>query len=154
MTPVEIQHIREFFLHRHPSYRLGEAARLLGMIRGKLEREARRDQEDAYRVNGRWRFTWRQVAYLAFRRWSLAQIHDALGGDASTVLPPLLGMRAVTVQLPEYLVRAIELSAASEDTTVDNWLHRELIDFAGTVAERMDRMVPGFRRAYLFPGQE
>lgn len=154
MNPVEAQHIRELFLHRAPSYRLSEAARLLGVTRGALEREARADQEEAYRVGGRWRFTWRQVVYIALRRWSLAEIHDALGPDASTVLPPLLGLRTVTVRLPEYLVRAIELSAVSDDTTVDDWLHHELVDFAGTVADRMERAVPGFRRAYFFPGQE
>jgi hypothetical protein len=70
------------------------------------------------------------------------------------VLPPLLAMRAVTVRLPEFLVRAIEVSAANDDTTVDDWLHQELTDFAGTVANRMERVIPGFRRAYLFPGQE
>src|SRR5437764_8613022 len=100
-------HIRELFLQRKPSYRLSEAGRLLGMTRKQLEREARADHEDAYRVNGRWRFTWRQVAYLAFRRWSLAEIHDALGSDAATVLPPLFSLSAVTVCLTEYLLRAI-----------------------------------------------
>src|SRR5262249_40347789 len=104
--------IRELFLHRQASYKLSEVARLLGMTRGRLEREARADQEDAYRVNGRWRFTWGQVVYLALRQWSFAQIHNALGVDAA-VLPPLLGLRALTVRLPEYLVRAIELSAAA-----------------------------------------
>lgn len=148
------ERIRELFLRRQPSYRLSEAAQLLGMTRGRLEREARADQEDAYRVNGRWRFTWRQVAYLALRQWSFAAIHDALGADAQTALPPLLGLRAVTVRLPEYLVRAIEQSAAADNRTIDDWLHHELIDFAGTVAERMERVIPGFRRAYLFPGQE
>jgi len=147
-------HIRELFLQRKPSYRLSEAGRLLGMTRKQLEREARADHEDAYRVNGRWRFTWRQVAYLAFRRWSLAEIHDALGTEASTVLPPLLSLREVTLRLPEYLVRAIEHSAVSDDTTMDDWLHRELVDFAGTVADRMERVVPGFRRAYFFPGRD
>jgi hypothetical protein len=151
---VAALHIRELFLQRKPSYRLSEAGRLLGMTRKQLEREAKADQEEAYRTNGRWRFTWRQVAYIALRRWSLAEIHDALGPDARTVLPPLLDLRAVTVRLPEYLVRAIELSAASDDTTVDDWLHHELVDFAGTVADRMERAVPGFRRAYFFPGQE
>jgi len=154
MNNVDAAHIRELFLHRQPSYRLSEAARLLGISRGRLEREARADQEDAYRVNGRWRFTWRQVAYIALRQWSLAQIHDALGADAQEVLPPLLGLRAVTVRLPEYLVRAIEHEATNDDTTVDDWLHHELVDFAGTVADRMEREIPGFRRAYLFPGQE
>ncbi len=146
--------IRELFLQRKPSYRLNEAGRLLGMTRGRLEREARADQEDAYRVNGRWHFTWRQVAYLALRRWSLGDIHEALGADAAAVLPPLLAMRTISVRLPEYLVRAIEHSAASDDTRVDDWLHHELIDFAGTVADRMERAVPGFRRAYFYPGQE
>lgn len=151
-TAAEAQHIRELFLQRQRSYRLSEAARLLGMTRGRLEREAKRDQEEAYRFNGRWHFTWRQVAFIAFRRWTLAEIHDALGSEASGVLPPLLGLREVTVRLPEYLVRAIELSAASDDKTVDDWLHHELIDFAGTVANDMEQAIPGFRRAYFFPG--
>lgn len=151
---VDALHIRELFLQRKPSYRLSEAGRLLGMTRKQLEHEARADHEDAYRANGRWRFTWRQVAYIAFRRWSLADIHDALGPDATAVLPPLLGLRAVTVRLPEFLVRAIEVSAANDETTVDDWLHQELIDFAGTVAGNMERAIPGFRRAYFFPGLE
>jgi hypothetical protein len=148
----EQQRIRELFVHRQPSYRLTEAARLLGMTRGRLEREAKADEEDAYRVNGRWRFSWRQVAYLALRQWTLAEIHDTLGPDARTVLPPLLGLRTLTVRLPEYLIRAIEVSAANEDTTIDDWLQRELTDFAGTVADRMNHVVPGFRSAYLWPG--
>lgn len=147
------ERIRELFLHRQPSYRLSVAARLLAMSRGTLQREAEGDKRDAYRVNGRWRFTWRQVAYIAFRRWSLAEIHEALGTDASTALPPLLAMRCLTVRLPEYLVRAIELSAGAANTTIDDWLHHELIDFAGTVASSIERSVPGFRRAYLFPGE-
>lgn len=151
---VDALHIRELFLQRKPSYQLSEAGRLLGMTRKQLEREARADHEDAYRTNGRWRFTWRQVAYLAFRRWSLAEIHEALGCDAAGVLPPLLTLRSVTVRLPEYLVRAIEHEATRDDMTFDDWLHHELVDFAGTVADRMERAVPGFRRAYFFPGAE
>ena len=151
---VDALHIRELFLQRQACYRLSEAARLLGMSRGVLEREARADHEDAYRVNGRWRFTWRQVAFIAFRRWTLAQIYDALGTDAAGTLPPLLKLRSVTLRLPEYLVRAIEQEAASDDTTIDDWLHHELVDFAGTVADRMERAVPGFRRAYFFPGKD
>src|SRR5438045_8913363 len=89
---VAALHIRELFLQRRPSYQLSEAGRLLGMTRRQLEREARADHEDAYRANGRWRFTWRQVAHIAFRRWTLAEIHDALGTDAAAVLPPHLSL--------------------------------------------------------------
>lgn len=148
------ERIRELFLQRRPSYRLSEAARLLGMPRGQLEREARADQEEAYRVNGRWCFTWRQVAHLAFRRWSLAEIHEALGTDAVSVLPPLLTLRAMTVRLPEFLVRAIEVSAAADDMTIDDWLQHELVAFAGTVVDRIERAVPGYRRAYFYPGED
>jgi hypothetical protein len=154
VTNDERQRMRELFLQRQPSYRLGEAARLIGVSRGVLRREAEADQREAYRSNGSWRFSWRQVAFIALRRWSLAEIHDALGSEAATVLPPLLSMRTLTIRLPEYLVRAIELSAVSDETTVDDWLHHELVDFAGTVADRMEGAVPGFRRAYFYPGQE
>jgi hypothetical protein len=153
-TSDKRQRIKELFLQRQPSYRLSEAARLIGVSPGVLRREAEADQREAYRANGSWRFNWRQVAYGALRRWTLAEIHEALGADAATVLPPLLALRSLTVRLPDYLVRALETMAAEDATTVDDWLQQELVDFAGTVADRMERVVPGFRRAYFFPGQE
>ena len=153
-TPDQEQRIQTLFLHPVESYRLSEAARLIGVSPGVLRREAEADQRDAYRANGSWRFSWRQVACIAFQRWTLAEIQGALGPDAATVLPPLLSMRTLTIRLPEYIVRAMELSAVSDETTLDDWLHHELVDFAGTVVEQMETIHPGFRRAYLFPGQE
>jgi hypothetical protein len=146
--------IRELFLHPSASYRLSHAARLIGVSRGVLRREAERDDREVYRANGRWCFSWRQVTYIALRRWTLAEIHDALGPAASTVLPPLLSLQTIAVRLPAFLVRAINHEAAEQQTTIDDWLHQELIDFAGTVAHRIERAIPGFRRAYFFPGQE
>jgi hypothetical protein len=144
--------IRQLFLSPADFYRLSEAARLIGISPGVLRREAEEDQREAYRSNGAWRFTWRQVACIALRRWTLAEIHDALGDDAATVLPPLLSLRYVTIRLPEYIIRAIETMAAEDATTIDDWLHHELIDFAGTVVDRMEEVHPGFRHACLFPG--
>jgi hypothetical protein len=69
-------------------------------------------------------------------------------------LPPLLALRPITVQLPAYLLRAIEHAATEDQTIVDDWLHLELIDFASGMVHRMERVLPGFRRAYLFPGLE
>jgi hypothetical protein len=148
------QRIRALFLEPAESYRLSEAARLIGVSSGVLRREAEADQREAYRSNGSWCFTWRQVAYSALRRWSLVEIHEALGAEAAAVLPPLLALRNVTIRLPEYLVQALETMAADDATTVDDWLYQELIDFAGAVTDRMERVVPGYRRAYFFPGQE
>jgi hypothetical protein len=148
-TSDKRQRIKELFLQRQPSYRLSEAARLIGVSRGVLRREAEADQREAYRSNGSWSFSWRQVTCNALRRWSLAEIHEALGTEAATVLPPLLALRALTVRLPEYLVRAVETMAAEDATTVDDWLQQDLVDFAGTVVDRMEQVVPGFRRAYV-----
>jgi hypothetical protein len=143
--------IRSLFLQPAESYHLAEGARLLGVSPGKLKREASFDRCEAYRRDGKWCFTWRQLALIAFKQWTLAEIVDALGADAAAVLPPLLALRSVTLRLPEYILRALETIAAEGGTTVDAILHGELLDFAGTVADRMESKVPGLRSAYHFP---
>lgn len=146
--------IRTVFLHPVESYDLAEAARLVGVPLARLRREVERGDRDALKVRDGWRLAWRHIAFLAFDRWTLAEIHEALGDDAVAVLPPLLALRTVTVQLPEYIVRALETVAADQQTTVDHYLTWELIDFAGCLPKRSVRRIPGFRRAYLFPGHE
>lgn len=146
--------IRALFLHREESYSLREAAQIVGVSSQTLIREAEEDCREAYRDGGEWRFTWRQLAFIGLRRWSIAQIHDALGADAASVLPPLLALRAITVRLPEYMLRALETVAADNGISLDEYLCGELIDFAGTMSSRLTKRIPGFRRAYLFPGRE
>ncbi|HYK05175.1 MAG TPA: hypothetical protein VE974_25725 [Thermoanaerobaculia bacterium] len=146
--------IRELFLQRAESYRLSEAALIVGISARALRREAEDDQREAYRSNDTWHFTWRQVALIAMRRWTLAEIHDALGTAAETVLPPLLAMDTFTVRLPMFLVRAMRTAAAQDGLPIDDWLRLELIDYAGTVVDEMEVIHPGFRQAYLFPGRE
>src|SRR5258706_10787267 len=148
------QRIKTLFLRPVESYRLSEGARLLGIASSTLRREAEDDRREEYRSGGVWRFSWRQLATIALRRWGHVEVLDALGSDAATVLPPLLALRTVTLRLPAYVVLALETVAAEYRTTLDDALHCELIDFAGTVADRMDAIHPGFRRAYLFPGRE
>jgi hypothetical protein len=151
---TERQRIRTVFIDRAESYPLSEVARLTGIPLAKLRREVRSGDRDAAKVNGRWRFTWRQLVFIALDRWTLARIQDALGADASQTLPPLLSLRSVTVLLPEYIVRALEVVAADYGRTVDDCLYGELIDFAGTMSSRLNRRIPGYQRAYLFPAQE
>ncbi|HXH93700.1 MAG TPA: hypothetical protein VNN25_19115 [Thermoanaerobaculia bacterium] len=146
--------IRELFLQRAESYSLSEAARIVGVSTRALRREAEDDQREAYLSNGTWCFTWRQVAFIAMRRWTLAEIHEALGAEAETVLPPLLAMDVLTVRLPAFLIRAMMTAAEQDAIPLDEWLRLELIDYAGTVVDEMEAIHPGFRRAYLFPGQK
>jgi hypothetical protein len=143
--------IRAVFLHRLESYPLREVARLTGIPPGTLRREVAANRRDALKVHGRWCFTWRQLAFIAFHRWTLTQVHEALGDDAATVLPPLLALRTVTVQLPEYVLRALATLAVDESKTLDDYLYAELIDFAGAVRPLMGDRIDGYRRAYLSP---
>lgn len=146
------QRIRLLFLDPAESYTLSEVSRLTDTPIRALRREVAGGDRDAEKVRGRWRFLWRQAVYVAMERWTPAEIEDALGADAARVLPPLLSLRAVTVRLPEFIVLALETVAGEQRTTLDAALHGELIDFAGTMAERMDGIAPGYREAYFFPG--
>jgi hypothetical protein len=146
--------IRRLFIDRADAYNLTEAASIVGISRSTLVRDAEDDQREAYRADGRWRFSWRQVAFLALRRWTFAELHRALGTDAAEVLPPLLARERVSLCLPAYLVRAMTTAAARDRISLDEWLRLELVDFAGTVVDEMEELHPGFRRSYLFPGQE
>jgi hypothetical protein len=146
------QRIKTLFLQPAESYALREVARLTDTPIRKLRREVAEGRRDAEKVRGAWRFLWRQAAYVAMERWSLVEIQDALGTDAARVLPPLLALRAVTVRLPEYIIRALEAVAAEDRTTVDAALGFELVEFAGTHLTRLQGVIPGYRQAYLFPG--
>jgi len=131
------QRIQTLFLQPAESYELREVARLTDTPDRSLRREVAAGLRDAEKV-----------------RWTLAEIQDALGDEAAAVLPPLLALRAVTVRLPEYIVRALETVAAEDQTILDASLYGELIDFAGTHLTRLEATIPGYRRAYLFPGRE
>lgn len=153
MARNQEQRIQTLFLQRAETYDLREAARITGMTVAKLRREVRAGR-DATEIDGALRFTWRQLAFIALDRWTLAEIHEALGADAAKVLPPLLALRTVTVRLPEYVVRALETVASDDGTTLDACLYGELIDFAGAMCSRFTRRIPGYRSAYFFPGRE
>lgn len=148
------ERIRVMFLQRQESYTLREVANLTDTPVRKLRREVATGLRDAEKVRGTWRFLWRQAAYVAMERWSLIEIQDALGDDAVTALPPLLALRAVTVRLPEYIIRAFEAVAAEDGTTLDAALGFELVEFAGTHLTRLQDAIPGYRQAYLFPSME
>ncbi|HUP61964.1 MAG TPA: hypothetical protein VNA69_16270 [Thermoanaerobaculia bacterium] len=151
---IQRERIRVIFLHGAESYGLREVARLTNTSARKLRREVAAGYRDGAKVRGAWRLTWRQAACFALECWTLAEIHEALGSDAAAVLPPLLALRTVTVRLPEFLVRALETVATKNRTTLDAFLHYELMDFAGTWAEQMESIHSGFRQAYMFPGKE
>lgn len=131
--------IRTVFLHAADSYSVAEAAFLTETSPATLRREVRRGDRDAQKIIGRGLLTWRQMAFLALDRWTLTEIHDALGDDAEGIFPPLLALRFITVRLPEYVVRALKCLAADSGKMIDDYLYGELIDFAGIVAGDVEK---------------
>ncbi|MGA8809750.1 MAG: hypothetical protein WB973_17910 [Thermoanaerobaculia bacterium] len=146
------QRIRSLFLDPADSYALREVAALTDTPVRTLRREVATGLTDAEKVGSRWRFAWRQAACIAMQRWTLAEIHAALGDDAAAVLPPLLALRTVTVRLPEFIVLTLESVAARDRTTFDAALHNELTELAGTHLTELQATIPGYRQAYMFPG--
>jgi hypothetical protein len=152
MSTEQRDRIRSLFLQPAESYSLAEGARLLGISPAALKRETTFDIHEEYRRGGRWCFSWKQLANIALQtRWTLEEVVDALGADAATALPPLLALRTVTVRLPAFIVCALETAASEDGKTVSAYLASELLEFAGTVVDRMEAKVPGLRAAYHFP---
>lgn len=153
--------IREIFLRRRSEYTTPEAAQLLRMTHddflawrtaGVLDVEARgrrRQLGDERRAVMRWN----ELASAAMLRWTVMEIHDALGDDAARVLPRLLRpVELQSVRLPEYQRRLLDVLARKERITVEGYLYTALLglETAASPAE-IERMLPGFTEAIQFP---
>ena len=86
-------------------------------------------------------------------RWTVLEIHDALGTKANSVLPRLL--RPVTMRelrLPEYQVRLLETLAQHEGVSVEAYLYGALLHLeVDRDPAEVERLLPGFTEAMRFP---
>jgi len=153
--------IREIFLRRRAEYTAQEAARLLGttgeelldsIADGDLDLEAprMRKQPGAPRLRT---VCWSELASAALLRWTVMEIHDALGDDAPEALPRLLRpVELKNVRLPEYQVRLLEALARKDGVTVEGYVHTALLSVETAMSEaELERMLPGFTEAIRFP---
>ena len=98
---------------------------------------------------------WREVAYLALRTWPLDLIFEALGTDAESHLPKLLRPTTITVTLPAYQVRALEVLGQARRMDVSTYLQLHLLDLASAESPSLAAQIPGFLAALQFPfGEE
>jgi hypothetical protein len=141
--------IRRIFAARQ-SLTIGQAASLLGIERAALVAEI--EAREITAVEGSDLLPWTEVAYLALRRWPLKAIFDALGSDASSLLPPLLRPTEFTVSLPAYQVRMLEVMARDEQLDAGTFLQLHLLDLAsGSDQGVLEKQIPGFLEALFFP---
>jgi hypothetical protein len=161
LPPTHREAIREIFLRRLSGYTTEQAAQLLQLTlgdflalveRGVLDVQIRRKR----RQPGEWRqatVSWNELASAAMLRWTVMQIHDALGKDADRALPRLLHpVELKSVRLPRYQLELIERLARNAGVSVEEYVYTALlgIEAAQSHAE-MEQILPGFREAIEFP---
>lgn len=161
LPPTHSEAIREIFLRRRIEYTMREAAALLRLTLGdflgwvdsgvlNVETRTRRKQ-----LGGRRHaiIRWNELASAAMLRWSVMQIHDALGKEANATLPRLLRpIELKGVRLPEYLIRLLETFAQHAGVSVEAYLCTILLALeAEANPEEMEQLLPGFIEAVRFP---
>jgi excisionase family DNA binding protein len=154
LDPITIERIRSIFLHRGPQITPTEAARLLDLSdRTMKEMIEQGEIESVGTCNGPM-IAIHELAEQALQLWSMSTIEEALGKDASLVLPAGVRTRTFAVRLPRYVIAAVEHTAQLNDETAEMLLTRVLRDFAVDHKDCLTEKVPGFAEAIEWPAGE
>jgi hypothetical protein len=94
---------------------------------------------------------WAEVVSLGMERWSQEVVEAALGDEVGAGLPELVRLGRREVVLPRWVWAGLEALAASEGSSVDALLGRELRDVLSAHSEWLGRQVPGFGAALVWP---
>lgn len=161
LGPAHREAIREIFLRRRFEYSAREAARLLRLTLGEFLAWQEVGQLNVVRRRKRKQLggprhpmvSWQELASAAMLRWTVMEIHDALGKDADRVMPRLLRPSELkAVRLPEYQLRLLEELARRAGVTVEEYLYEALLDLETShPAEEIEKLLPGFTDAMKFP---
>jgi hypothetical protein len=161
LPPTHREAIREIFLRRRAEYTTREAASLLrlglgdvlnliesGTLHAEVKRKRRQLGGPRHAL-----LSWDEVASAALLRWTIVQIHDALGADANRVLPRLFRPAELKrVRLPEYMVRLLETLAQNAGVSLDDYVYSTLLSLeVAADADTMEKLLPGFSEAIRFP---
>ena len=151
--------IVELFAKRQPLYDAAAVRRITGTTRERLKAALAHRQFDPVSGHGALRFRWEDVASLALERWTPRQIAQTLErAGHSEALPRLNQVRAITIELPVYQIRLLEYLAEEQSArdgaprSISDALERALDALAFDDAAELERRVPGFEEARLFPG--
>jgi len=100
--------------------------------------------------------TWQELASAAMLRWTVMQIHDALGKDANATLPSLLRpVELKGLRLPTYQLRLLEVLAQRDGVSVEEYLHMALLGLeTAASAQEIEELVPGIAAALAYPDVE
>lgn len=161
LPPTHREAIREIFLRRRAEYTTNEAAQLLrlglgemlaliedGTLHAEVKRKRRQLGGPRHSL-----MPWNELASAAMVRWTVVQIYDALGTEASAALPShFRPVELKAVRLPEYQLRLLETLAQNEGVSLEQYVYDALlsVEVAGD-PDAMEKLLPGFTEAIRFP---
>lgn len=156
---LDERRIVELFVDRQPFYNAEEVRRLTGLPDELLDEALRDGSVEPITEGGAARFVWEDVANLALQHWTPRQIARTLErAGFPDALPSLNQVRVITVELPVYQIRLLHELAEEkslEDASprnVSDALEYELAALATDYTAAMEKHIPGFEAAALFPG--
>ena len=143
--------IRSLFLHPRPTYRIPEAAVLLGMEWREVQAWMEVGELEGVDTAEGLVLPWGELASFAMEQWSQEVVEEALGADVAAALPELLRLTELEVRIPRMEVVALERLAARERQSVSAVLARELRDLVSVHAGWLSAEVAGFAGALAWP---
>jgi hypothetical protein len=154
LDPDLIERIRTIFLQEKANVSISEAAVLFGWSRRRMKNAVEGGEIEIVATLSGKAITPQEVMAIAVDLWSLESIEEALGPDASKVLPEAIRTRAVPARLPRYQVAMLEYFAEQRQTSVSNVLARALEDLASAHFEELSLAVHGFAEAFEWPRED
>jgi hypothetical protein len=161
LPPTHREAIREIFLKRRIEYTVSQAASVLrlgvgdvlalvqnGTLHAVVRRKRKQLGGPRHTI-----LTWNEVASAAMLRWTILQIHDALGREADAVLPRLFRPAELkAVRLPEYQLRLLETLAQDAGVSLEEYIYSALLVVeVAAEPDVMEKLLPGFTEAIRFP---
>lgn len=151
LTPDLAERIRSIFLHDEPRVTLAGAARLLGRSQDDITAAIAEGDIETIATGSGPMIDIREIAEQALHVWPLVTIEEALGADASLILPPGVRTRRFSARLPRYIIAALQRLAEENGESVEAFLTRELHGLAHTNKDRLAAAIPGFAEAIDWP---
>lgn len=143
--------IRRIFLSGRPSFALLIAAELLGRTLTELRRDIQDGVIVAVSTPLGERVTREELIAVAMQSWEQAVIENALGDDASKVLPEAVRLVELRARIPRYQHEMLRYLAVRDRTTVDHVLSRELDGIASIHSQELAAVLPEFGPALAWP---
>jgi hypothetical protein len=151
LDPDLIERIRTIFLQEGANVSISDATVLVGWSRRRMKTAVDAGEIETIATPSGKAIVPEEVMAIAVDLWSLETVEEALGPDASRVLPEAIRTRELPARLPRYQVAMLEYFAEQQQTSVSNVLARELEDLASAHFEELSSAVHGFAEAFHWP---